>query len=246
MTAYPLTWHGKRTGFAFSVSLDNLWHVLWHAVPMREYAQRAVRDLTNDLTEGPTSALHNHTTALSTPLTTAHAVLTTTASSATLGSGGTNGWRQRHRPNSRSSLRPTRANDRSLRTADAHVETLAAVASAATAVPAAEVAASAEHPPFDHPFEHVDMLPHYTYRWPDPPKPKQQGLRKGSTALAAAMMESVAAYMRTPGRVSKWTGWELAGLALMPVDAWGRAVNHTQAVLAPGQWHCYSHLFGGQ
>ena len=38
---YPLAWHTERVGFAYSISLDNLWHALWHAVPMREFAERA-------------------------------------------------------------------------------------------------------------------------------------------------------------------------------------------------------------
>ena len=74
----------------------------------------------------------------------------------------------------------------------------------------------------------------------------KDGMGWGPTPGGMYQIASVQKYMGTAGRVGRWTGWELAGLSLMPPNAWAVAVNRTQARLEPARWHCYHRLYGGQ
>ena len=37
---FEYSWHPQRTGFALEVSMDNLWHVLFHAIPIKDAFER--------------------------------------------------------------------------------------------------------------------------------------------------------------------------------------------------------------
>lgn len=240
VTERPLSWHAERTGFAFSLSLDNLWHVLWHAVPMREYAERVVAGgdagNTTVLDAGSSARRLGATTRLS------------QRPSQRVPPTATRPYKMRVPPrHERAFATQLTRNASTIRDAPI-VSTVSDVSMELDYESHVKVSTPARPIGGAHRFSHLDILPHYTYHWPNQPKGEPTSKRAPASTRLAMYWTWVAAvkeYMVTPGRVSTWTGWELAGLSLMGPEQWVMAANRTQDVLAVGKWHCYPRLYGG-
>ena len=240
---YPLRWHRGRVGLVYSISLDNLWHALWHAVPMREYAERAAASVLNGSVRS--------------------SVRSNVRSSVRSSVGRLEGRLMRPRHGGGGSTAGSTTTTTSTNSTSTIVTTVAsshrsdgdrgggrggpspASPSAGTSVPGAPPSARTGGDGFTAStlrFRRFDVLPDYTYLWPKLPK----GARHNRTGrYYGPTAEGYRDYVATAGRVASWPGFELSGLSLMPPHEWAEAVGRTQSMLSVGTFHCFKRLYGG-